>query len=73
VGSFLQGLQGEVIPPRYEVFGPDWHSPEEVRESIDSVEDVLAWVTDVQAKSREYIASLAGEDSTGYHRHRTTA
>jgi hypothetical protein len=61
VGIFLQGLQGEDIPPQYEV-GPDWHSPEEVRESIDSVEDVLAWVTDVQAKSREYIVSLAGED-----------
>ena len=42
MGSLLQVLQGEIIPPRYEVFGPDWHSQEEVRESIDSVEDVLA-------------------------------
>jgi hypothetical protein len=37
IGRFLQGLEGEIIPPQYEVFGPEWHSIGEVRESIDSV------------------------------------
>jgi hypothetical protein len=34
IGRFLQGLEGEIIPPRYRVFGPDWASVEDVRESI---------------------------------------
>lgn len=41
VGRFLQGLQGEIIPQKYEVFGPEWHSPEEIRETIDSVDNIM--------------------------------
>ena len=34
VGRFLQGLKGEIIPLQYEVFGPDWCSAEEIRDTI---------------------------------------
>ena len=62
IGRFLQGLKGELIPHRYEVFGPRWVSPGEIRESIDSVEDVLEWVAGVRDESRKFIASLSEED-----------
>ena len=65
VGKFLQGLQDEVIPPHYEVFGTEWQPVEKVRESIDSVQGVFDWVTDVRQKSTEFIASLSDED---FHR-----
>ena len=31
IGRFLQNLEGEIIPPEFEVFGPDWASVEDVR------------------------------------------
>lgn len=62
IGRFLQGLTGTMIPPRYEVFGPDWHSAEEVRESIGSVTDALDWVREVREKSHQYIATLSEDD-----------
>ena len=65
IGKFLQGLEGSVIPGQYEVFGTDWCSVEQVRESIDSVQGVLDWVTDVRGKSTAFIESL-GEDD--FHR-----
>ena len=61
IGVFLQGLRGDIIPPQYEVFGPEWHSVDDVRQSVESVESVLDWVRDVRQKSRDYITSL-GED-----------
>ena len=65
VGRFLQGLEGEIISPKYEVFGPEWHSVDEVRESIDSVEGVLEWVREVRQNSQDYIMSLSEES---FHR-----
>ena len=62
VGRFLQGLRGEIIPPRYEVFGPDWCSPDEIRETIDSLQGVYAWVRDVRAESEAYLSSLTEEE-----------
>ena len=63
VGRFLQGYQqSDIIPARFEVFGPEWHSVEEVRDSVGSVQGVLEWVRDVRGQSREYIASLGEED-----------
>lgn len=62
IGKFLQGLKGTIIPPQYEVFGPDWCSTEKVRQSIDSVQGVLDWVFDVREKSHEYITSLTEDD-----------
>ena len=62
VGRFLQGLEGKIMPREYEVFGPEWHSVDEVRESIDSVEGVLEWVWEVRQKSQDYITSLDEDD-----------
>lgn len=62
VGRFLQGRSGEIIPPRYEVFGPEWCSAQEVRETIDSLQGVYEWVRDVRAESNAYIASLGDDD-----------
>lgn len=62
IGRFLQGLQGTIIPPQYEVFGTEWCSTEQLRQSIDSVQNVLDWVRDVREKSNEYIASITEDD-----------
>lgn len=62
VGRFLQGLQGELIPPAYEVFGPEWCSAEEIREAIDGVAGVYEWVRDVRAESDAYIGQLGEGD-----------
>jgi hypothetical protein len=68
IGGFLQEIDlDKLIPPQYEVFGPDWHSTEEVRKSIESVERVFDWVQGVREESRKYIGSLSEEDF-----HRTT-
>jgi hypothetical protein len=62
IGRFLQGIQGEIAPPEYEVFGAEWHSANDVRSSISSVGSVLDWVRDVRAKSHDYITSLSEDD-----------
>lgn len=62
IGRFLQGLRGTIIPPHYEVFGADWCSVEQLQKSIDSVENVLAWASEVRENSRKYISSLTEED-----------
>jgi hypothetical protein len=62
IGRFLQGLDGTLIPARHEVFGPDWCSVDQLRESIDSVAKVLAWVRSVRDQSRTYIDSLSDDD-----------
>lgn len=62
IGRFLQGLAGDIIPPKYEVFGVEWCSVPELRHSIDSVAGVLAWVRDVREQSHAFIDSLSIED-----------
>jgi hypothetical protein len=62
VGRFLRGLTGEIIPLQYEVFGPDWCSAEEIRDTIDSLQGVYEWVRDVRGESNAYIAALGDED-----------
>jgi hypothetical protein len=62
IARFLQGLQGEIIPPQYEVFGPEWCSVDEVGQSVKSVGSVLDWVREVRQKSHDYITSLSEED-----------
>ena len=61
IAKFLQGQEGILIPPQYEVFGPDWCSVEDVR-SAGPVSDILAWVREVREKSHEYISSLTEAD-----------
>ena len=65
IGRFVEDLDGPIVPPRYEVFGPDWCSVEKVRDSIDSVSGVLDWVTGVRQQSRDLIESLSDDD---FHR-----
>ena len=62
IGRFLQGLQGEIIPPQYEVFGAEWRPVDDVRKSIESVDSVLDWVRNVREKSHNYIMSLSEDD-----------
>jgi len=65
IGRFLQGLEGEIIPPQYEVFGTDWHSAGQVMDSIESVEAAFDWVRDVRRESHAFVDSLREED---FHR-----
>ncbi len=62
IGMFLQGLQGPIIPPQFDVFGTEWSPVERIRQSVDSAKSVLAWVRDVREKSHRYIASLDDGD-----------
>jgi hypothetical protein len=62
VGKFLQGIDRDLIPSQYEVFGPDWCSVESIHESIDSVKNVLQWVRDVRDESTKFIRSVSDED-----------
>lgn len=61
IGKLLEGIEEAVIPPQFEVFGTEWCSTEKIRESVESVESVLAWVSDVREKSHAYIATLSDE------------
>ena len=58
IGKFLQGEEGPVIPPEFEVFNTDWHSARAIEKSISSIEGVLDWVREVRQRSHAYIASL---------------
>jgi hypothetical protein len=62
IGRFLQGLGEDIFPAGYEIFGDRWCSVDEVRGSIDSVQNVLSWVEEVRQQSTEYVESLNEED-----------
>ena len=62
IGVFLQGLPRPILPAGYDVFGAEWCSVEELRQAIESVESVFAWVREVREGSHQYIASLKAED-----------
>jgi len=62
IGRFLQNLEGTIIPPQYEVFGPDWRSSEDIRKPIGSIQNVFNWMCDVRDESHKYIASLNEDD-----------
>jgi len=62
IGQFLQGLQGNLIPSQFEVFGPVWCSVDEIRKSVGSVQEVLDWVKKVREESHNYIDSLSDDD-----------
>ncbi len=62
LGKFLEGLEGEIIPARFEIFGTEWCSVEQLRESVDSVSHVFEWVEEVRKASAEFIASLTEEE-----------
>ena len=61
MGVFLQGLKSGVIPPEYEVFGPDWCSVEQIRESVASVKEVFQWVREVRDESIRFVKSLSND------------
>ena len=59
IGVFLEGLRAlDVLPPERDVFGHEWCSVDELRGSVNSVDDVLDWVREVRAESHTYISSL---------------
>ena len=64
IGKLLQGIEEDLIPEKYEVFGDEWKSVDEVKESIDSCENVFKWVEEVRKESQKYILSLKDEDLT---------
>ena len=58
----IQGHEPDIIPEGYKVFGHRWHSVDEIRESIGSVEGVLEWVEDVRKQSLDFIEGLNEDD-----------
>ena len=62
IGRFLQGLETEIIPRGYDVFGTEWCSVKTLRQSIDSVDSVLTWANTVREESLKYILSLNYDD-----------
>ena len=46
---------------KYEIF-KEWCSAKKLRDSIDSIDNVLSWATKVRDKSRSYIMSLEEQD-----------
>jgi hypothetical protein len=70
IARIIQGIEGEIIPPQYEVFGVDWCSVDDVRESIDSVGNVIKWIEEVRDGSTKFIASL---DEADFHKVPPTA
>lgn len=55
IGRFLQGITGTNLwPAKYGIFA-DWCSAKKLRDSIDSVDDVLSWAKEVRDNSRSYI------------------
>jgi hypothetical protein len=61
IGRFLQGMEDDIIPARYDVFGTEWCSVDELRQSIDSIDDVCAWIENVRQQSLDYISSIPDE------------
>jgi len=62
IGRFLQGITGtDLWPAKYEIF-VDWCSAKKLRDSIDSIDNVLSWAKEVRDNSRSYIMSLDEKD-----------
>lgn len=62
IGWLLQGQRRDLIPPKFDVFGPDWVSIDTVKNAIECGQEVKIWAQKVRATSHEYIASLTEKD-----------
>ena len=62
LGVMIQGHDLSIFPDGYSVFDHRWHSVDETRESIGSIEIVLEWVADVRKQGLEFIDSLEEDD-----------
>ena len=62
VGLFLQGNPEPVTPAQFDLFGSEWASVDQVRQSVPSVQTVFDWVQEVRTASLDYITSLKEED-----------
>ena len=62
IARLIQGQDGEIIPHRYQVFGPEWCSVSELREAIGSIDDVRKWIETVRQDSSRFISSLTDEN-----------
>jgi hypothetical protein len=60
--NIIQKSKDKVIPPGYEIFGTDWWPVDEIRKSIESVENVVKWATEVRRESQKFISSLSDKD-----------
>ena len=59
IGVFLQGPRAhDILPPERDVFGHEWCSEEELRQSVESTSDVVEWAQHVRDESHAYIGSL---------------
>ena len=63
IGVFLQSLRArDILPPERDVFGHEWCSQEELRQSVKSTSDVMEWAQHVRYESHAYIGSLSEAD-----------
>lgn len=62
IAKIIQKLEGNVIPPQYEIFGTDWWPIDEIRKSIDSIDNVINWATEVRDQSQKFISTLQDEE-----------
>ena len=62
IGRFLQGIEADLIPPQYEVFGAEWRSVDEVRGAVTSIEALFEWVRQVREASVAYVLGLGDDD-----------
>ena len=60
--NIIQRIKDNIIPPGYEIFGADWWPVDEIRKSIDSVENIIKWATEVRSESQKFISSLNDKD-----------
>lgn len=62
IGRFIQNRQEELIPPEYEVFGPDWRAGEHLCDRIPDTDEVFDWVREVRRLSHEAVDALSDQD-----------
>ncbi|MHA2281805.1 MAG: DinB family protein [Promethearchaeota archaeon] len=60
--NIIRRMKDKIIPQGYEIFGADWWPLDEIRKSIDSVQNVIKWATKVRNESQKFISSLKDKE-----------
>jgi len=62
LGVILQGQPESIIPDRYQIFGDEWATVEQVRLAIGDFDEIFDWARQVREESCRYIETLREED-----------